>query len=102
MTKYEIVETLARERRVETMVQNIAHADALDADLKDLAQMVYLVLLEYDDDKIADLWDNRQMDFFIARVILNQYRSKHSPWHDLIRKPLGLAEPLEGHDNEEL
>lgn len=97
MTKYEIVEALARERRVETMVQNIAHAPLGD-DLKDLAQMVYIVLLEYDYDKIADLWENRQMDFFIARVILNQYRTGHSPFHDLIRKPRELSDPLEGHD----
>ena len=97
MTKYEIVDTLARERRVETLVQNIAHSPLTD-DLKDLAQMVYIVLLEYDDDKIADLWDQRQIDFFIARVILNQYRSKHSPFHDIIRKPRELSVPLDGHD----
>lgn len=93
MTKYEIVEALAREGRVETMVQNIAHAPLGD-DLKDLAQMVYLALLEYGDDKIADLWDNRQIDFFIARVIINQFRTRHSPYHDLIRKFRSLSDPL--------
>ena len=100
MTKYEIVETLARERRVETLVQNIAHSPLTD-DLQDLAQMVYIVLLEYDDDKIADLWEQRQIDFFIVRVILNQYRSKHSPFHDLIRKTRELSVPLDGHDRPE-
>lgn len=97
MTKYEIVEKLANERRVEAMVQNIAHAPLSD-DLKDLAQMVYLVLLEYDDEKIADLWDNRQIDFFIARIILNQYRTGHSPFHDTIRKPRELSRSLDGID----
>ena len=97
MNKYEIVEHLAKERRVEAMVQNIAHAP-LSADLKDLCQMVYLVLLEYDADKIADLWDNNQMDFFIARIILNQYRTSHSPFHDTIRKPRELSRSLDGFD----
>lgn len=97
MTKYEIVEQLARSRRVETMAQNIAHT-SMTADLEDLCQIVYLVLLEYDDDKIADLYENKQIDFFIARVIINQFRSSHSPFHDLIRKPRDLATTLDGID----
>ncbi|MBR1575872.1 MAG: hypothetical protein IJ654_05410 [Bacteroidales bacterium] len=93
MTKREIVEILARERRVETMVQNIAHAPIAD-DLQDLAQMVYIVLLEYDDEKIEDLWENGQINFFIARIILNQYRTSHSPFYDLVRKFRERSEPI--------
>ena len=80
-----IIETLAREKRVEAMVENIAHQD-MTADLKDLCQMVYLVLLEYDEVKILDLWQNDQINFFLARVIINQYRSSNSPFHYLFRK----------------
>lgn len=80
-----IIQTLAQERRVEALVENIAH-HSLTADLKDLCQMVYLVLLEYDDDKILDLWENDQINFFLARVIINQYRSSNSPFHTIFRK----------------
>ena len=80
-----IVETLARERRVEAMVENIAH-HSLTADLMDLCQIVYLILLEYDEAKLADLWDNGQMNFFLARIIINQYRSSNSPFHAMFRK----------------
>jgi len=97
MTKYEIIEDIARRRQVEDTVSNIAHSP-LTADLQDLAQMVYVILLEYDDDKIADLWENNQMGFFIARIILNQFRSKHSPWHDLIRKPRTLSDDIDDTD----
>lgn len=83
--KMTIIETLAKERRVEAMVENIAH-HSLTADLKDLCQMVYLVLLEYDEDKILDLWENGQINFFLARIIINQYRSSNSPFHTLFRK----------------
>ena len=83
--KMTIIETLAKERRVEALVENIAH-HSLTADLKDLCQMVYLVLLEYDDDKILDLWENEQINFFLARVIINQYRSSNSPFHTIFRK----------------
>ena len=81
----EMIETIARERRVETMIENIAK-QPLAAELKDLAQMVYLVLLEYDETKLADLWENDQINFFIARIILNQYRSDHSAFHNTFRK----------------
>ena len=85
MNKQTIIETLAKERRVEALVENIAH-HSLTADLKDLCQMVYLILLEYDESKLQDLWENNQMNFFLARIILNQYRSSNSPFHSIYRK----------------
>lgn len=90
----EMIETIARERRVETMIENIAK-QPLAAELKDLAQMVYLVLLEYDETKLADLWENDQINFFIARIILNQYRSSNSQFHKLYRKYERKAEDIE-------
>ena len=83
--KKTIIETLAKDRRVEALVENIAH-HSLTADLKDLCQMVYLILLEYDESKLKDLWENDQINFFIARIILNQYRSSNSPFHAIFRK----------------
>ena len=83
--KMTIIETLAKERRVEAMVENIAH-QTLTADLKDLCQMVYLILLEYDESKLQDLWENEQINFFLARIIINQYRSSNSPFHTIFRK----------------
>lgn len=80
-----IVKSLAYERRVEVLVENIAH-HSLTADLKDLCQMVYLALLEYDEEKLSDLWENNQINFFLARIIINQYRSSNSPFHTLFRK----------------
>lgn len=70
---------------VETMVTNIAHKP-MSADLQDLSQMVYLILLEYDEKRLQDLWENNQMHFFIARIIINQYNSVNSPFHTMFRK----------------
>lgn len=80
---------MAEQRMVEAMVENIAH-QSLSADLKDLSQMIYLILLEYDDDKIQDLWENKQMTYFIAKIIINQYRSSNSPFHAQFRKFRGM------------
>ena len=89
----QIIERLALERRVETMVENIAK-QPLTTDLKDLSQMVYVILLEYDEDKLLDLWEHGQINFFIARIILNQYRSANSPFFKLYRKYGRKAEDI--------
>ena len=81
----EIIDQLARERRVETMLANIAKRP-VSGTLEDLCQMVYLILLEYDEGKIVDLWENGQINFFLARILLNQYRSTNSPFYKLFRK----------------
>lgn len=94
MTRTEIVAELARDRRVETMVENIAR-QPLTPELRDLSQMVYLILLEYDEDKLVDLWTNGQINFFIARIVINQYRSTSSPFYKLYRKYALKAEDID-------
>ena len=84
-SKRDIAEILATEGRVEAMVCNIARSPMTD-DLRDLCQIVYLAVLEYDEDKIVDLWDNGQINFFLARVIINQFRSTRSQWYKDVRK----------------
>lgn len=96
-SKAEIITEMANHRMVETMITNIAH-QALSADLKDLSQMVYIILLEYEDDKIQELWENKQMPYFIARIITNQYRSSNSPFHALFRKYQERSEDITGKD----
>lgn len=89
MTAREIIERIAYLRRVEEIVRNVAHVSRLTPALQDLAQMVYDALLAYDDEKIVDLWDSGDMDFFITRIVLNQYRSTDSPWRRTYDHPRG-------------
>ena len=91
MTKTEIVESLALERRVESIVQNTAHARVLSQDLRDLCQMVYAYILTYDEDKVVDLWQSDALGYFIARIVTNQYRSSNSAFHRHIRHPMATA-----------
>ena len=85
MTRKEIVEALARKEEVERIVCRVARRP-LDDDLRDLAQMVYLVLLTYDEDKIVDLYESDALRFFIVRVASNQYWSNHSAFHKAFRR----------------
>lgn len=93
----QIVNEIAKGKMVEQMVQNIAH-QSLTADLKDLSQMVYLILLEYDEQKLQDLWMNHQMSFFLARIIINQFRSSNSPFHTTFRKFQERSADITGMD----
>ena len=97
MNRSEIVNEIARKRLVETMVQNIAH-QSLTADLRDLCQMIYLILLEYDEDKLQDLWKHNQINFFLARIIINQFRSSNSPFHTTFRKFQERSADITGMD----
>lgn len=84
MDKYEVVETLAREKRVEGLVQVICKVTS--PILSDLAQVIYLALLEYDEDKIVELYTKGQINFFLVRIIKNQWLSKTSPFYHVYRK----------------
>lgn len=77
MTKREICEQLARERRVETMIQNIVHRH-LDDDLRDLAQIVYTIALTTDEGKIVDLWERDEINYWLVKVIRTQYFFKRT------------------------
>lgn len=98
--KSEIIASLAKERMVEKMIENISH-QTLSSDLQDLAQMVYLILLEYDEDKILELDRLGQMRFFVARIIINQFRSSNSPFHTIYRKFKDKSVNLENLDFED-
>lgn len=90
----DIIGRLADERRVEQIVCNITHRSPDNPDLKDLVQLVYLILLEYDSDKIVELWENEQINFFIVRVIINQYSSKNSTYYYMFRKFLAQSNEI--------
>ena len=86
MTKTDIITQLAQARTVEALCQNVARSSIMSADLEDLAQYVYLVLLEYDEGKVLSMWEGGSLRFFLARIIVNQYRSKTSPFHRVFRE----------------
>ena len=85
MTGREIIGRLAAEGRVEGIIRRIAGTDSLDADLEDLAQMVYVTLCEQDEGKLAGLWERGETDYFIVRLVISQLRSRTSRYYYAIR-----------------
>ena len=85
MTRREIVERLAKEKRVEQICAMITHLAPDDPDLADLGQHIYLILLEYREDLLQDLWAHGEINFLIVRLVLNNFRSGKSRYHYLFR-----------------
>ena len=82
--KYDIVEAVARDRRVERIIANVCRSDA--PEMHDFAQMVYLALLEKDDALIERLHDRGQMDYYITAMVSRQWKTQHSAFRDLFGK----------------
>lgn len=100
MTKNEIIAQVGSERRVEQIVARISGRDALTPDLQDLAQMVYMTLLEYDEDKIVDLWESAALNFLIVRLVANNLRSKTSRYYYTIKIFQARTTDLGGIENK--
>lgn len=85
MTNQEIVEEITKDKLVEDIARNIkVSRDYYD----DFVQDMYMTLLEYDNDKLNEIMSKNQMKFFIARICINNWNSKTSPFYCKYKRPL--------------
>ena len=61
-------------------------------DAGDLEQEIYMILLEYNRDKIVEMYKNRQLKFFIVGVVQRQYNSKTSPFYKKYKKYYSIVD----------
>mgnify|MGYP003420308681 CR=1 FL=1 len=47
----------------------------------DLENDLYLILLQTDNEKLNYLYENKQLDFYINRILCNQLKSTTSPFY---------------------
>ena len=76
MTKNQIIEKLFTGKNFRDCI-NKMEPDHLREDLK---QEVILIICELPDDKVLQLHRDKALEFFTVRVILNQIKSKTSPF----------------------
>ena len=101
MTRREIVTKLAKDRVVEEMCCKVAHIPHLTYDLQDLSQIIYLALLEYDEARLIDLYETGALGFFIARMIINQFKTEHSPFRDIVTHFSSITFLLNMYDDQD-
>lgn len=77
MNSNDIIDRIARDKVVEEMVDNFG---VIPCYRDDLIQEIYLILLQYNSQAIIEMDERGELNYFISRVINNQYNSKTSPF----------------------
>lgn len=52
----------------------------------DFIQEINLILLQYDETKLLEIYNQGSFKFFLSRIISNQIKSATSPWHTKYRQ----------------
>ena len=78
-TKNEIVELIAKQRVIENIILNIV--GETNANHQDLAQDLYISLLEKEESKIVELYNNNELRWFITRMVVNNIKSVNSRFY---------------------
>ena len=82
MTKYEVVDIIAKEHIVERIVNKLLSSSKNPFDCpEDLIQDIYLLLLQKDDDLIVNLYNKGEIGFYLLKIARNQLLSKNSPYY---------------------
>ena len=82
MTKYEVVDIIAREHLVERIVNKLLSSSKNPFDCPDdLVQDIYVLLLEKDDKLIIALYNKGELGFYLLKVARNQLLSVNSKYY---------------------
>lgn len=82
MTKYEVINIIAKEHLVERIVNKLLSSSKNPFDCpEDLIQDIYLLLLQKDDDLIVNLYNKGEIGYYLLRVVRNQLLSKNSSYY---------------------
>ena len=82
MTKYDVVDIIAREHLVDRIVTKLLSSSKNPFDCpEDLIQEIYLLLLQKDNNLIVNLYNKDEIGFYLLKIARNQLLSKNSPYY---------------------
>ena len=82
MTKYDVLDIIAREHLVDRIVNKLLSSSKNPFDCpEDLIQDIYLLLLQKDDDLIVNLYNKGELGYYLLKIARNQLLSKNSPYY---------------------
>ena len=85
--------TIIKEIYEENIVKDIiANMRVKSNDIDDLEQEIYMILLEYNQDRIIEMYKKNQLRYFIVGIISRQYNSKTSPFYKKFKKYYTLVD----------
>ena len=86
-TNAQIINEIANNGLVEEIIQGVSYSKFENPEnIKDLAQDIYLQLLQMDTKKLNDLYTKNQLRFWVTRIITNNIHSKTSPYYYMYKK----------------
>ena len=86
-TNAQIINEIANAHLIEEIISGITYSKFESKEnLKDLAQDIYLQLLQMDNAKINELYFKKQLRFWVTRIITNNIHSKTSPYYYQYKK----------------
>lgn len=86
-TNAQIINEIANNGLVEEIIQGVSYSKFENqVNLQDLAQDIYLQLLQMDTAKINELYFKKQLRFWVTRIITNNIHSKTSPYFYTYKK----------------
>lgn len=87
MTPNDIITKMATDKYVENLIESVSGKKIKNDDtLNDLSQMIYEQLLTKDIDKVQNLWENNEMNFYVTKIITNSLYSTTSRYYYLFKK----------------
>lgn len=95
----DIIKELAEGRVVEDIISNMkVCVGEVRENLEDLAQDIYVDLMEKDSEVIEGLYKRGEIKFYISKMIINNVHSKSSPYY--VRYKKFLIEELDDKYDE--
>lgn len=98
LTNYEIVDRLARDKTIEKMIGKITN-NKKDDTLFDLSSDTFISLLT--NPKVPEMYERGELNYFIARMLMNNICSKTSPYYRTYIKPNLRCEEITSKIEEE-
>lgn len=96
MTKDAIIKEIAKDPEYQRACKKIA-ANSYLAD--ELYQEVMLVLLEYPEEKILKIYEEKRIKWFVISILVKMCHSTTSPFFKKIRKFSYLSQAIESNDS---
>lgn len=96
MSKQDIIENLAKSRTIEVFAKKFCKSPYVD----DLCQDLYIALLEKPDDLIIELYEKKELIYYIRKMLRLNINSTTSPFYSKYEKFRKKSNNIEDEKNK--
>lgn len=93
MDKNQVIEELYKHKTIEQIVYQVGRGED-QQNLEDCVQDLYVALLEKPKKLIISMYENNELNFYIANMAVRQIRSSTSPYYRMYKKFRNRSNPI--------